>query len=732
VKKVLFPIFGFIALSFTIFAAIANAGSLPDVKTLRELKQMESSFVYGLGDSLIGCFAKEYRTILLENEIPLILEKAIIASEDKNFYSHRGVDPESIARAALNDLLAWRYVQGGSTITQQLAKNLFLSSEKTLERKLTEAILAIRIEREYSKREILALYVNMTYLGRGRFGFEAAAKTYFGKSSKNLTIAQSAFIVGLINRPSLLTEDINANKKESFEERFRDALKRKNRVLHLMRTENFITADEHAQSYWEVIKISPAKADCRNEAPYFNEEIRKKYKDELPLLTGGLKIYTTLDPSIQKKAEIALKNGLNKYRIRHPENAGKVQGAVVVLDVNNAEIRAMVGGENFWRSEFNNAVQAQRQPGSVFKPFADAAYLKYVCTMSRALCKFADSPFPVSMGRGLGLHYVENYPYTNLPRYRGFVNMDIQLAESRNAATMWMALEAERAWVKLLIPQKLAEHEAKKDERIAYYRKLGYSAKGTEREYEEEHVLVSRGALWDPEDRTRWLTELAKNTGINSKLQPYLVTAIGASEVNVLEITSAFISFVNGGYRVSPGMIRGIYDSKMNHVLRMPATSPVAAFDAANLGENGRIAENMKQLLQGVVDLPTGTAHALRKNYPTGDIACKTGTATNTKADGIAVPTDNWIICLTPRYAVGIWVGLSDKEDLGNRETGSVNALPIFDELMRDLINPDEKFISLFEIPTIENPAEDVSEDLKNYQEYKELSGPDDEKQTSQ
>ncbi|KKT40562.1 hypothetical protein A2W54_04770 [Candidatus Giovannonibacteria bacterium RIFCSPHIGHO2_02_43_13] len=703
------------------FVANADADGLPDVKKLRDLKQMESSFVYGSDGSLIGCFAKEYRTILLENEIPLILEKAIIASEDKNFYRHRGVDPMSIARAAWNDLLAWRYVEGGSTLTQQLAKNLFLSPEKTLERKFWEAILAIRIEKEYSKREILALYVNMTYLGRGRYGFEAAARTYFGKSSKDLTLAQSAFIVGLINRPSLLTEDEEANKKESFEKRFADAVKRKNRVLQLMSVEKFITADEYLRAYWEDIKILPAKTDCRNEAPYFLEEIRKKYKDELPLLTGGLKIYTTLDPAIQKKAEAALKNGLQKYRARHPENAEKAQGAVVVLDINTAEIRAMVGGENFWKSEFNNAVQAQRQPGSAFKPFADAAYLKYVCTKSRELCKFADSPFPVSMGRGLGLHYVENYPYSNLPRYRGFVNMDIQLAESRNAATMHMALEAERAWVKLLIPQKLAEHEAKRDERIAYYRKLGYSAIGAEKEYVEEHAAISRGILWNPEDKMRWLTELAKNAGINSKLQPYLVTAIGASEVNVLEITSAFIPFVNGGYGVTPSMIRGIYDSKMNPVLQTQIAGPVPVFDALNLGENSRIAENMKQLLRGVVDLPTGTAHSLRKNYPSGDFACKTGTATNTKQDGKAVPTDNWIICLTPKYAVGVWIGLSDKEDLGNRETGSINALPVFDEFIRDLIVPDEKFATLFEIPLTENPAEGVPIEPNKDSESQEL-----------
>ncbi|MBI4114494.1 MAG: transglycosylase domain-containing protein [Candidatus Niyogibacteria bacterium] len=676
----------FLLLFVGLIAGAISVGSgrslfhLPDVEILQNVKPREASFVYSAEDKIIGCYTtEEFRIVLKSDDVPQLLEKAIISSEDRRFFSHRGVDPWAILRAAIADVRAGKIIQGGSTITQQVAKNWLLTPDKTFGRKAKEALVALEIETKFTKKEILTLYVNTVFLGRSSYGFEAGARSFFKKSVEDLKIEEAAFLVGLINYPAT-----------------KEPLKRKNRVLRLMYEQKYITYAEYQKAYYAPIQLTPYAPPCKNEAPYFMEEIRKTYKDTLPVLTGGLTFKSTLDPAIQKKSEDALKNGLEKYRAKHPKNAQKVQGAVVVLDKETAEIRAMVGGENFHTSEFNNAVQAKRQPGSAFKPFADAAYLKYVCKTSREHCGFKDSPFPVSMGSGRGLHYVENYPYSRLPRYRRFVNMDIQLAESRNAATMWMAFEVKRAWVRLLMPQKLTEHEAKREERIAHFRSLGYSAAGALREYKEEHALIVRGILWDPEDEMRWLSDLVKDIGIHSKLEPYLVTAIGASEVNLLEMTAAFISFVNGGYKVTPTMVRAIYDSNMNLLMTPEKKSPEPVFvkgsDEASIRENARIANNMKELLQGVVDLPTGTAHALRKSFPEGDIACKTGTATNRKSGGVAVPTDNWIICLTQKYAVGVWIGLSDKENLGSRQTGAVNALPIFEELMRGLIDPQEKF----------------------------------------
>lgn len=687
-----------------------NLLGLPDVAILKELKPQEASFVYDTNDNLIGCYAKEYRTVIAGEEIPELLKKAIISQEDARFYSwyHIGVDPFGIARAAWANYRAGYTKEGASTLNQQVVKNWILTPEVSLERKIKEALLAIRMEKKFTKEEILTLYVNTAYLGRGRYGFEAAAKAYFGKSARNLNAEEMAFLVGQIKRT-----------KEN-------PLHRKNRVLMRMYGEGYLSDAEYSRAYYAPLKILPERSDCRNEAPYFIEEIRKEYKDKLPLLTGGLKLYTTLDKALQKKAEESLKAQLAAYRARHPENAAKVEGAVVVLDSKTGEVRAMVGGENFYKNEFNNATQALRQPGSTFKPFANAAYLKYVCKADRNFCQFRDSPFPVSMGRGLGVHYVQNYPYLNLPDYRGYVNMDIQLAESRNAATMWMALEAQNAWEKQMVPIKLIEHEKKRAERIAYFRSLKYSAQGAVKMYEREHAAIERG-VFPAEERTTWLLEMARDAGITSKLQPYLVTAIGASEVTVIDMASAFIPFINGGYKIEPKMLRMINDSHGQPVLKIGSSIPVPVFVKGNnpeeMRENSRIARNMKELLQGVVDIPTGTAHSLRKTFPEGDIACKTGTATNAREGGKAVPTDNWIICLTPKYSFAVWIGLHDKQDLGNRETGATNALPIVRKILQDLnlIDPNEKFTPLFEIPKTENPAEGVTEELKTDESVPEL-----------
>ena len=604
---------------------------LPDVRSLKDLKPLESSFVYASDGTLIGCYAKEYRTVLLENEIPQLLERAILASEDQRFDSHWGLDFLAILRAAFRNLKEGRVVEGGSTLTQQVAKNFFLTQERTLERKIKEAVLALKLERAFSKREILTFYVNVAYLGRGRYGFEAASMAYFGKPVNALKPHEIALVVGLINTPDILAR---ANIEA--------VLQKRNRVLQLMKSQDYLSEEDFKQALSEPLNILPPAADCKNEAPFFVEEIRKTYKDKLPLLTGGLRIYTTLDRDIQKKAEEALKNMLDKYRARHPENAETVQGAVIALDLKTGEMRAMAGGENFLKNEFNKATQAKRQPGSAFKPFTYAAGLKYVCKEAEYnKCVVKDAPYTVSMGRGRKAHTVENYPYKNLPRYRGWTTMNVALYESRNAATVWLAAQMDMSWI----------------------------------------------------------LDLAHRAGIKSELQPYITTSIGASEVTLLEITAAFISFVNGGYSIEPSMIGGIYDANGKAIILPQDKKPEMVFsnkpdpDLA-AAENARIAENMKELLKEVVDAPTGTAHGLRKTLPYGEIAGKTGTATNEKDE----PTDNWFIGLTPKYAIGVWMGLENKLSLGDRETGAVNPLWVFEEIVRELnlLDFDEKFTPLF------------------------------------
>jgi penicillin-binding protein 1A len=295
--------------------------------------------------------------------IPEYLKSAIITIEDRSFYQHSGVDLKGILRAVVKDVRARKFVEGASTITQQLAKTLFLTSEKSINRKIKEAILSFQIERRYTKEEILELYLNQIYFGSGAYGVESAAQIFFGKSVKDLSLAECALIAGMPKAPSRFSPLVNREL----------AQKRRDLVLNQLLQRNIISKTEYQEAANEPI-YGEKPLRTRKKAPYFIEYVRHFLENKLGssrLYQQGLTIYTTLSDKLQTAAENAVENGLLALKnrmLKNKLNDPKPESALIALDVVSGAILAMVGGEDFFKSPFNRATMARRQPGSAFKP----------------------------------------------------------------------------------------------------------------------------------------------------------------------------------------------------------------------------------------------------------------------------------------------------------------------------------------------------------------------------
>ena len=342
---------------------------LPRLTTLKDYNPYLVSEVYSQDDVLIGEFFIERRTVVPLAKMPRMLINAFVAAEDARFFEHRGIDYWRILGATFRNIEALDVVQGGSTITQQIAKSFFLTPERSFTRKIKEAILAQRIESYLTKNEILFLYLNQIYLGEGAYGVGAAAKIYFGKTVENLTLAECAMMAGLPPAPNSLSPFRNPKK----------ARERQLYVLNRMLEKQMITPVQAIRAQAEEIRLRP-KGLRGNEAPYVLEMVRQhveeKYGKDL-LYKGGLKIYTTINAQMQASAQTAVLKGLEEYEGRGKKNKDRaqVQGALIAMDPQTGFILAMVGGRDFSASQFNRATQAKRQAGSAFKPIVHAAAL---------------------------------------------------------------------------------------------------------------------------------------------------------------------------------------------------------------------------------------------------------------------------------------------------------------------------------------------------------------------
>ncbi|HUP01807.1 MAG TPA: PBP1A family penicillin-binding protein [Gemmatimonadota bacterium] len=375
----------------------------------------------------------EDRTPVDLEEIPRYVVEAILAVEDARFYYHLGIDPVRMVGAAIANLRAGGTVQGGSTITQQLVKNYYLTADRTYRRKFTEGLMAAILEIKYPKEAILEAYLNEIYFGqRGSssiMGIEEAARFYFGKSVREIDLSQAALLAGLIRDPG----GYNPHRQPE------RALERRDLVLRLMHDQDRLTDDQHARARNERLLVRGAEPHF-NDAPYFVDYVLRELAERYPrslLESQGLRIFTTLDMELQVAAQQALVEGLEHLEEGYPrleKRAGELEGAVVVIDPQTGFVRAMIGGRDYQTSQFNRAEQAERQPGSTFKPFV---YLTAFLTPGRwnPATTIEDVPFEVVSGGEVWAP--DNYDDT----YHGSVTLRNALANSMNVATSRLALE---------------------------------------------------------------------------------------------------------------------------------------------------------------------------------------------------------------------------------------------------------------------------------------------------
>ncbi len=396
-----------------------SLSDLPKIKILEEYSPSESSLVYSKDNELLAEFYFERRTFIPYFHIPEHVKDAFIAVEDTRFYEHHGIDFVRIIGALIQDIKAGAFVQGGSTITQQLAKMLFLKPERSITRKIKEAALSLQIERHYTKDEILGLYLNQTYFGTRAYGIKAASQTYFGKSPQNISIDEAALLAALPKAPSIYSPFKNPKK----------AKRRRNFVLKRMLQNAFIKEDQYREAIAEPLPTTVQRRKYK--APYFIEYIRnaleQKYGERL--YTSGLRIHATLDYRMQQVAERAIEKGIEGLRKR---GVKEVQAALLAIDLKTGEIKAMVGGTDFWETQFNRSTQAKRQPGSAFKPIV------YLTALSQGLIPddiIIDKEVTYVGENEDDLWTPQNYEKL----YHGEVTLRTALSHSLNAATVCLA-----------------------------------------------------------------------------------------------------------------------------------------------------------------------------------------------------------------------------------------------------------------------------------------------------
>ncbi len=468
--------------------------SLPPVSALETIQPSRGSRIFDENDELITEFHVERRIFVPLTQIPHALREAVLATEDARFYSHFGVDPVGIARAVYQNFRHGRIVEGGSTITQQLAKVLFLTPDKSLDRKLKEAVLALELERRYPKDRILEMYLNHIYFGHGAFGVEAAARTYFGKGVNELGLAESALLAGLPKAPTTYSPF----------ERLEAAQRRRGIVLTRMVNVGTLTpADAKKAGATRVELVPPERRRTTSQyyLEYVQQTLEQQYGADM-VFKGGLQVYTTLSPGMQLKAEQAVREGLRALEERRTKAADRgtlppaattdrPEGALLSLEPSTGYIKAMVGGYDFFKSEFNRAVQARRQPGSAFKPFVYIAALEAGYTPASIV---DDSPVQYAVGQNGKPWKPDNYDR----RFRGSITMQQALEESVNVAAV------------------------KVQERVGIRRTI----------------------------------DVARRLGVESPLHENLSLALGTSDMTLLELTSAYGALANRGTWMRPVAIR--------------------------------------------------------------------------------------------------------------------------------------------------------------------------------
>ena len=541
-------------------------------------------------------------TFFVEQRIEVPLDRvsrhmidAILAVEDRRFYDHFGVDPIRIAGAAWRNYRAGRIVEGGSTITQQLARAAQLSPARTYDRKIREVLIASLLEERYSKAQILEEYLNTVYFGEGYYGVEAASRGYFGKSAADLALAEAALLAALVRSPAHDAPCVSPSR----------AMKRRNLVLALMQRQGRISAPQH-QSAVTVALPQPSHKDAASgllaaqgtTGLYFQEELRQQLFARFGadrVLRGGLRVYSTYDPNLQRDAERAITTRISEI-VKNRPRARALQGSLVAMSPESGDVYAIVGGRDFAASRFNRATQARRQAGSAFKPIIYAAALERGYAPGTLL---RDLSLPIMAAEGEWLpggdHELDEYTL------RGALKVS-----------------SNRAAAQLL-----------------------------------QQVGVTTAVYF------------AQRLGIESQLPLVPSLALGTGEVTLLELTSAYSAFANGGYAVTPRLVTRVEDASgaaiwYSEARRRQALSPNTAY-------------LMSSMLSDVVS--SGTAARVRNAGFTLPAAGKTGTT-----DDYA---DAWFIGYTPQLLTGVWFGLDVPAPIMRNGFAGTVAVPAWGRFMR-------------------------------------------------
>ena len=637
-----------------IFYVVYLSRDLPSLERLETFDPAMLSTLYDRNDEVIGEFYIQKRVFIDIEDMPEHLKHAVIASEDRRFYGHWGVDLQSVFRAVIVNVSSMSFRQGFSTLSQQLARNLYkeVGFRDSITRKLKEMITAIQIERTYTKEEILEMYLNTVHFGHGTYGAESAAKRYFNKKASELTIGESAMLVGLLPSPANYSPLRNLNK----------AIERRSIVLKVMYNQDYIDHQEYIENN-SIIPDNISYEIPRGKAPYFAEYVRRileKQDDELGIniYQDGLKIYTTLDYRLQKIAEDVVMKTLKKnqdefntqlfedpdrfsklgYLSIFPEDSVKmmlngqmklyeelrqnllVQCAFIALDSKNGEILAMIGGRSDYLDQYNRSTQALRQPGSVFKPYIYTAAIDNNYPVTTQLLNQ-----PVALYRNNAKGEKEKWTPRNYDNSTGgLTTLREGLRRSLNLISVRMVQE-------LVPPQQVKN--------------------------------------------------IARRMQINSSIRAVDAIALGTSEVRPIEIVASYATFANKGIYSSPIAITRIEDKYGQIIKEFTNTqkevlSPETAYMVTNL-------------LQTVMD--KGTGGSVRWKYKFRHVAGgKTGTTQNW--------SDAWFVGFTPSITAGAWFGVDQYPiSLGKGQAGSVAALPAWALFMKEahktLNIPSEPFV---------------------------------------
>ena len=627
---------------------------IPPVYELEEYSPSLTTKVFDKNNNLIYEFSVEKRQLVPLDEIPVDIQNAVISMEDRNFFNHAGFSLKGIIRALINDIVLGKAAQGGSTVTQQLSRGVFLTKEKKLIRKIREIFLSVQIEYAFSKQEILQMYLNEIYFGEGAYGVKAAAKKYFNKDLEDLTLGESAMLVGVIPLPSRYNPFAHPES----------AKKRRALVLNSMKEMGFITEQEAQAAKAEPL---PEKRPADDKPGlYFIEYIRRILEPKYGLETfwkGGLNIYTTIDIEKQAAAEKIMNERLHDYDVRiakdlgievvdeniaseevgneedtpgneektPKENYPQLQGAFFARDVKTGAIRIMIGGRDYEQSRFNRATQAKRQPGSSFKPYVWMAALEKGYT-------------PSSLIRDLDMVF-----YFDGKQWRIFDEAKDQYS-LQLAAQPFMYSKDFDVWA----PKNFSGNSS------------GFSTLRRALELSKNLVAVN---LIDAVGVKNTI-DVARRASIKSPLPKAPALALGVSVVSLNEHVSALSTFANNGIYVEEYAIERVEDQN-GRILEQHIPNEREAFSP----QDSYILINM---MKGVVQRGTGGA-ARALNRP---IAGKTGTSQSHR--------DTWFIGMTPNIAAGAWMGYDDDtaQETG-KWTGGGTVAPWWTAIMQEVLKDE-------------------------------------------